>query len=189
MWKNKLRNKSHLAGMKRPACHVPKALQVADEAGRNAGNKASLCHNSSFNVVELQSGVVTNHLPWRRRGRVKGTGWKERQKQQQKKTKLRGTNTKGPDWRRIWLWVSNHHKVEIVSSSGVERLDVFVLSKQRFKLNCWELFVEKPECWEGDVSFSNQARQNKTKDTLIHVEECGGDRYVPSATSSSTISL
>lgn len=56
------------------SCNVPKALQVADEAGWNSGNKAPLRHYSSFNVVELQSTVVTNHLPWRRRGRGKGTG-------------------------------------------------------------------------------------------------------------------
>lgn len=35
---------------------------MADEAGRDAGKKPPLCHDARFDVVELQTSVVTHHL-------------------------------------------------------------------------------------------------------------------------------
>ena len=43
---------------------LPEALQVADEAGRDAGDEAALGHDAGLDVVELQAGVVARHLPW-----------------------------------------------------------------------------------------------------------------------------
>lgn len=38
-----------------------KALQVADETGGDHGDVAFLSHDTSFNVVEFQAGVVSHH--------------------------------------------------------------------------------------------------------------------------------
>lgn len=35
---------------------------MTNEAGRDAGNKSTLCHDARFDVVELQTRVVTHHL-------------------------------------------------------------------------------------------------------------------------------
>lgn len=72
---------------------VPKALQMTNEAGRDAGNKSTLCHDACFDVVELQPSVVTHHLAWRRGG---CRGWVEKKdKKRKEKRTLSDTNTKG----------------------------------------------------------------------------------------------
>lgn len=63
---------------------VPQALQVSDEAGRNAGDEASLRHDAGLDVVELQTSVVTSHLAWRG-GEGGGDGLKRKTKRKTKK--------------------------------------------------------------------------------------------------------
>ena len=46
------------------------ALQVPDEAGRDDGDKAPLCHHARLNVVELQARVVARHLTCKPRDKV-----------------------------------------------------------------------------------------------------------------------
>lgn len=38
-------------------------LQMADEVGRHHRDKAALCHDPRLDVVELQAGVGTGHVP------------------------------------------------------------------------------------------------------------------------------
>ena len=38
-----------------------KALQVANETGGDDGDVTFLCHDTSFNVVEFQAGMVSHH--------------------------------------------------------------------------------------------------------------------------------
>lgn len=54
---------------------------MADEAGWDAGDVAALGHDACFDVVELQSSVITHHLACRRGG---WRGWVEKK---DKKTK------------------------------------------------------------------------------------------------------
>lgn len=55
---------------------------MTDEAGRNAGDKATLRHDAGFDVVELQASVVTHHLAWRGGG---WRGWVEKKDKNEKK--------------------------------------------------------------------------------------------------------
>lgn len=54
---------------------------MTNEAGWDAGKKSPLCHDACFNVVELQTSVITHHLAWR------WGGWRGRVEKKDKKRK------------------------------------------------------------------------------------------------------